>query len=263
MSDSASTPKPAIAVTPDAATAAPVRRYAATQRLDRVVAGEPLLAVALGQQHAELGRDRDHERAERDRHRVQRHPHGEQDQRRPSGRQHDRHERHQRAPAIAAEGEQQHERDRREPDQQRLQAPPRVGDLRPRLGRRAPAGRRGLRCTPAGGCRLERICSISRCCWSGPSGGCRTRASPTRRSGVITSWEKYGGIAPSRPSISRCVSLARVRSRRPGSRTGRAARRPGTGEPCCNPWRSCSRSARARPSGSRSSIRSSPALVRS
>ena len=53
--------------------------------------------MALGEQHAELGRDRDHERAEGDRHRVQRHPHSEQDQRRPAGREHDRHQRHERA----------------------------------------------------------------------------------------------------------------------------------------------------------------------
>ena len=105
--------------------------------------------MALGQQHAELGRYRDDQRPQRDRHRVQGHAHSEQDQRRPAAGEHDRRERHEGSAPISPEGEQQHERDRREPGQQRDQAPPGRGDLSPRLGRqhgkpdqaRADAGR--------------------------------------------------------------------------------------------------------------------------
>ena len=123
---------------------------ASAQRPDRVLTGEALLAEALGEQHAELGRDRDHERTQRDGHRVQRHANCEQDQRRPSGRQHDWSQRRQCATAIAPEGEQQHERHGGEPCKQCLQASPRGGHLRAGLGRQhrqahelgADAGRR-------------------------------------------------------------------------------------------------------------------------
>ena len=81
-----------------------------------------------------------------------------------------------RSPRKAIE---QHERDRREAGEQRLQAPPRVGHLRAGLGREHRQPHEAARSRPAGGCRLERIASISCCCWSsGSSGGCRTRASP-------------------------------------------------------------------------------------
>ena len=90
-----------------------------------------LLAVALGDQHAELGRDRDHQRPQRHRHRVQGNPHDEQHQRRPAGRESDRRQRHERAAFVPAEGDEQHQRDRGKAGQQRLQAPPRVGDRAP------------------------------------------------------------------------------------------------------------------------------------
>ena len=48
--------------------------------------------------------------------------------------------------------------------------------------------------TPAGGCRPERIASISCCCWSRPIRRIPNASVATRRSAVITSWEKYGGI---------------------------------------------------------------------
>ena len=178
MSESVSTPKPAIAVMPDAATAAPVRAVRAPQRLDRVAPGDPLLAVALGQQHAELGRDRDHQRAERDRHRVQRHAHGEQDQRRPARREHDRHERRERAPAIAAERDREHQRDRREA--RRAVSPVAATGSPParRTAPRAPAGRPGcalhpLRRMQARAHRFDHAAAAR-----GPSAGCRTPASP-------------------------------------------------------------------------------------
>ena len=63
-SEAISTAKPAIAVTPEASTAAPVTRYVRSQRLDRLPPGLALLAVARAQQDRELGRDRDHQRAQ-------------------------------------------------------------------------------------------------------------------------------------------------------------------------------------------------------
>ena len=64
--------------------------------------------------------------------------------------------------------------------------------------------------TPAGGCRLERIVSISCCCSANGISRIPNASVATRRSGVITSWEKYGGIAASRPCTSPCVSFGVV-----------------------------------------------------
>ena len=102
-------------------------------------------------------------------------------------------ERHERAAPVAAEGEQQHQRDR---EQARRAASPgaaRGGDLGARLGRQHRQADE-LRVTPAGGCRLERICSISCCCSASAIRRIPNASVATRRSGVITSWEKYGGI---------------------------------------------------------------------
>ena len=170
-----------------------------------------LLAVALGQQHAELGRDRDHERAERDRHRVQRNPDREQD-RAPTSRSPARS-----APAARARGGDRRGRRRaaraRPRPGRRAASPGAARGRRPASPTRppAPAGRRGSRCTPAGGCRLERICSISCCCWSRPIRRMPNASVATRRLGVITSCEKYGGITLSRPLISRLRELRRGR----------------------------------------------------
>ena len=91
--------------------------------------------MALGQQHAELRREGHDQHPERDRHRVQRDPHDEQDQCRPAGGERHRDERDEHPPAVTAERHRQHQRDRQQTGQQRQQAPPGVGHLRPRAGR--------------------------------------------------------------------------------------------------------------------------------
>ena len=65
MSETTSTANPAIAVAPRRRTARAGGAVGAGQRLGDRVAVDPLLAVALRQQHAELGRDRDDQRAQR------------------------------------------------------------------------------------------------------------------------------------------------------------------------------------------------------
>ena len=69
---SASTPKPAIEVMPEASTAVPVRAYVSRSASPIDAPGLALLVVAGREDHAELGGDGDHERAERRRHRVER-----------------------------------------------------------------------------------------------------------------------------------------------------------------------------------------------
>ena len=58
-----------------------------------------------------------------------------------------------------------------------------------------------------GGFRLERIASITRCCSSRPISLMPNASVATPRPAAITSWEKYGGIAPSSPFTSACVNL--------------------------------------------------------
>jgi hypothetical protein len=87
------------------------------------VPGAPLAAVSLGQQDAELGRDRDDEGPERHGHRVERDPQHRQHERRPARGQRDRHERQQRA-ARAAQREEQHEGHGEQPGRERQRAPP-------------------------------------------------------------------------------------------------------------------------------------------
>ena len=184
-----------------------------------------LLAVALGQQHAELGRDRDHQRAERDRHRVQRDPRREQHERRPAGRQRDRDQRHERARGAA---------------QDRAAAPARPPPAR----RAASAARRGEDDSAA----LASAASTGRPASSAlharrrvqlrahlvdhlllarraASGGCRTPASPSSRSGVITPWEKYGGTASSSALIALVSASCRVVAPAPGEEVGQRERR--------------------------------------
>ncbi len=98
MSESASTPKPAIAVTPGDEHRRAGRAVRAPQRPATSWPRQPLLAEALGEQHAELGGDRDDQRAERGRHRVERI--GATSERGPARGQRDRDQRHDRAADV-------------------------------------------------------------------------------------------------------------------------------------------------------------------
>ena len=246
MSDSASTPKPAIAV--DArgghgGAGAPVGCGAAPRPCRSPAS--TLLAVALGEQHAELGRDRDHERAQRDRHRVQRHAHGEQDQRRPAGGEHDR-----RRAARARGGDR-----RGTPPAARARpaARPTSSVSRRRHGSATCAPERAastgsptsFALTPAGGCSVERIASISRCWRSRLIRRIPNASVAARRSGVITSCEKYGGIAPSSAVDLRGLreSSAGVRGGLPGLEQVGQRERGAQPRLAAAPRRRCSRSA--------------------
>ncbi len=66
------TAKPAIAVTPEASTAAPVGSRRLMQRRPQLTPGPTLLAEASSKNHAELGSDSDRQRPQRSRHRVER-----------------------------------------------------------------------------------------------------------------------------------------------------------------------------------------------
>ncbi len=167
----------------------------------------------------------------------------------------------ERAAAVAAERDQQHQRDGREPDQQRLQAPPGIGDLGARLAPPAPAGRRAVALHAR-----RRMQAASASLRSGAAAAARlisrmpNASVAARRSGVITSWEKYGGIAPSRPA-----DLRGGHGARPGGAGRRAAEQVRQRESRAQARlaaaraRRCSRSARAPRSRRSSSIRSSPA----
>ena len=119
-------------------------------RARRARAALPLLPVAGGQEHAELGGDRDHEGAERDRHRVQvdlerprQQAEQEQEPSRPARGQRDRDQGDGRLPARAAH-RQQHEEHGSERRQQRQVPPPRRRQRPVRLGgeHRQPDNRR-------------------------------------------------------------------------------------------------------------------------
>ena len=139
----------------------------------------------------------------------------EQDQRRPAGRKHHRRERRQHAaPAVLPEGEREHERDhgyrRRAGSRGAAMGPPpstpdaAASTVSPTMSAR----------TPAGGCSSARIrCDELLLLALRPGRRRRTpkESAATRRSGVITSWEKYGGIVLSRPSTSAAVRAAAPR----------------------------------------------------
>ena len=166
---------------------APPRRSTRTSAAGppRLVPGRALLAVALGEQHAELGGDRDHERAERCRHRVER------DRTRPRAPP---------SPWPARSGSAARSRGRRRgrrpssarptsnrPSEQGAQAPPARSGRRVGLGREhRQAGELGRARRAAGraSCahRLDHLSAGVRAA----SAGCRRRALAERRSLVIT-----------------------------------------------------------------------------
>ena len=99
-------------------------------------AGVALLAVAGGQQDAELGGDRDHERAQRHGHRIELDREGtrqqaehEQQAGRPARGECDRDERHGGLAAAAAQ-DQQHQEDRRQRSEEHERSPRRVRQRR-------------------------------------------------------------------------------------------------------------------------------------
>ena len=221
MSETISTAKPAIAVTPEASTAAPVDAIGAAQRLADVMPRAPLGPEPLAEQHAELRRDRDHERAEHDRHRVQRDPRGEEHERRPARREHDRHQRDERARercAARRAARAPRPADRRAASRRGATATP--GDRWPRP--RGRAARRAARARPSAG--RARAC-IARSTSNWRSSGIRRRPNDSvavRRSGVMTVCEKYGGTASSRPSMRAREDSGLARREEVGERERRA-----------------------------------------
>ena len=116
------------------------------------------------------------------------------------------------ARAEAAEGDEQHERDGREAGQQRLQPPPRLGDrgVRPAASTGSPTS---CACTPGGRVQASRIVVDHAAAGSSsPIRRMPNASVATRRSGVITSWEKYGGIASS-SARDRACGVARAAAR--------------------------------------------------
>ena len=225
MPDSISTAKPAIAVDARGHHRPPGGGVGDRQRRGRVAAGLPLLAVALGQQHAELGGDGDHQRAQRDRHRVEGDAHREQHQRRPPAGQRDRDQRHQRPPGPPVHG-QQHQRDGQQGQHHRCQAPPVRRHLRVGLGgQHGQADQLGADPRRGGLAAAERISSITSC-WR--SSGIRRMPNDIvarfwRR--LNTAWAKYGGTESSRAAVRSRLT------RGGGLRTGWSATAPGTARP--------------------------------
>ena len=241
--------KPAIAVTPEASTAAPVRVVGAAQRLAGRAPLAALLVVAGGEDDAELGGDRDHQRAERRRHRVERDTASASRPARPSR---SRGRSGPAAPGPACEravGGEQRQRDRREPGEGRASsgcwrgrrstrppspaAPPAAprfraagrcrspaGRSRPRTRRSASAGRRAT----GRGCRT-RVCAV----W--PSSPVRARACDHRL-------EVVGGESPVQVALTSARGAAasgsakKSESAGPGQTSALRQLGNGPGNPC-------------------------------